>query len=96
MEGVAVEREAIGLAEFGVPGEAEPVEVFAQCGGELGARALRIEVFVAEIEDAVGDSSALVGDEEGARVAEVQQARGRWSETAGVGRGHGDGRTIQE
>ena len=90
LEGGEVEGQAIGLAELGVPGEAEPEQVFAHGGGELGARALGIEVFVAEVEEAVGGAGALVGDEERTCVAEVEKARGRGSETAGVGRrGHG-------
>ena len=43
-----------------------------------------VEVFVAEIEDAVGGAGALVGDEEGASVAEMEQASGRGGETADV------------
>jgi len=94
LEGGEVEGEASGLTQLGVPGEAEPVEVLAHGGGELGARALGIEVFVAEVKGAVGDAGALVGDEEGAGVAEVEKAGGRGSETAGVGRGgHGAGTT---
>ena len=89
-----VERKAVGLAEFGVPGEAEPAEVFAHGGGELRTRALGVEVFVAEVEGAVGGTGALVGDDEGACVAEVKKAGGRGSETADVGRrGHGAGTT---
>ena len=89
-----VEREAVALAELGVPGEAEPVEVFAHGGGELGAGALGVEVFVAEIERAVGGAGALVGDPEGARVAEMEQAGGRGGETTDVGCGHGLRTTI--
>ena len=37
VESCEVEREAVALAELGVPGEAEPVEIFAHGGGELGA-----------------------------------------------------------
>ena len=89
LEGGEVEGQAVGLAELGVPGEAEPEEVFAHGGGELGARALGIDVFVAEVERAVGGAGALVGDEEGAGVAEVEKAGGRGSEAAGVGRSAG-------
>jgi hypothetical protein len=89
VECVAVEREAVGLAELAVPGEAKPVEVFAHGGGELGAGTLGVEVFVAEVERAVGGAGSLVGDEEGAGVAEMEKAGGRGGETAGVGRGHG-------
>jgi hypothetical protein len=35
-----------------------------------------------------------VGGPEGARMAEVEQASGRWGETAGVGGGHGLRATI--
>ncbi len=95
LEGGEVEGKAGGLAKLGVPGEAEPEEVFAHGGGEFGARALGIEVFVAEVEGTAGGAGALVGDEEGACVAEMEKAGGRGSETAGVGRGgHGAGTTI--
>ena len=70
-KGGEVEGQAVGLAEFGVPGEAEPEEIFAHSGGEVGMRALGIEVFVSEIEGAVGGAGALVSDEKGACVAEV-------------------------
>ena len=96
LEGGEVEGEAVGLAEFGVPGEAEPEEIFAHGGGELGAGALGVEVFVAEIEGAVGGAGALVGDEEGAGVAEVEKACGGWSEAAGVEGAHGDESSIQQ
>ena len=90
-----VEGKAVGLAEFGVPGEAEPEEVFAHGGGEFGTRALGVDVFVAEVERTVSGASALVGDEEGAGMAEVKEAGGRGSETAdGWRRGHGVGSTI--
>jgi hypothetical protein len=57
------------LTEFGVPGEAEPEEVFAHGGGERGATALGVDVFVAEVEGAVGSTRSLVREEEGAGVA---------------------------
>ena len=85
-----IEGEAVALAKLGVPGEAEPEEVFAHGGGEFGARALGVEVFVAEIEGAVRGASALVGHPEGASVAEMEKAGGLGSEAADVRRRHGD------
>jgi len=91
-----VEGKAVGLAEFGVPGEAEPEEVFAHGGGERGARSLRIDVFVAEIEGAIGGTRSLVRDEKGAGVAEVEKACGRGCEAADGWRGHGDIVTLPQ
>jgi hypothetical protein len=88
-----VKGKAFGLAEFGVPGETQPEEVFAHGGGEFGTRALGVDVFVAKVESAVGGAGTLVGDEEGASVAEVKESRGRGSEAADGWRGHGDGTT---
>jgi hypothetical protein len=80
----AVEGQTVALAEFGVPGEAEPVEVFFHCGGELGAGTLGVEVFVAEVEQAASGAGAIVRDGEGAGVAEVEIAGRRGGETADV------------
>ena len=41
-------------------------------------------------------AGALVGDEEGAGVAEVKKACGGWSEAAGVEGAHGDESSIQQ
>jgi len=76
VESGEIEKEAVGLAEFGVPGEAEPAEVFAHGGCELGTRALRIEIFIAKVQRALRGAGAPVGDEEGAGVAEVKKAGG--------------------
>jgi hypothetical protein len=84
-EGGAVEREAVGLAEIAVPGDAEPKEVFAHGGDELGAGAVGVEIFVAEVEETVGSAGALMGDVEGAGVAEVEESGGGWGEAADVG-----------
>ena len=86
---VAVEVEAVGLLCFVLPGDAQPVEVFAHGGGEVGAGAVGVEVFVAQPEGAF--FCPLVGYPEGAGVAEVEEACGGWGEAAGVGGGHGAG-----
>jgi len=75
----AVGGQALGLGEHGrLPGDAEPGEIFNHCVDELGAGSLRVEVFVAEEQGAVMLASAVVSGEERCRVAEVEQAGGRW------------------
>jgi hypothetical protein len=81
----AVEGQPVRLADLGVPGEAQPVQVFAHRGGELRPYARSVEVLVAQVEQAVGCAGALMRDPEGTRVAEVQQACRRWGEAAGGG-----------
>jgi hypothetical protein len=76
VEGGEVEGEAFGLAKLGVPGEAKPEEVFAHGGGELGTRALGIDVFVAQVEGAVSGAGALMSDEESACVPQVEKTCG--------------------
>ena len=69
---------AVGAAEvraFG-PHDAYPAEVFEHGAGEIWARALWVEVFVAKNERSVVCERALVSRPESARVTEVQQSGG--------------------
>ena len=67
-----------------LPVDAEPMEVFQHSLSELGARALRVEVFVSEDEYAASIASTFEGDPERPSVTEVKQARGRGSDPATV------------
>lgn len=75
----------LGTADVGafVPVEAEPAEVgdgeFGHAGADTGA----VEVFGAEDDAAPCPAGKQPGEEEGAGVAEVEAAGGRWSEAAG-------------
>ena len=80
---IAVEREAVALSDLGLPLDAKPAEIFAHGGGEVGARTLWVEVLVAQPKLPGGGS--LEGNPEGAGVADVQQAGGRWREPTNVG-----------
>jgi hypothetical protein len=84
LHGCAVKRQALGLAEFTVPRNAEPAEVFLHSVGELGPRALRVEVLVAQQKLSAGIARALMRDPESARVAEVKQTGWGWGESADV------------
>jgi hypothetical protein len=76
VEGFAIGGNARGLLKLSGPGDAQPAQVFAHGFSEFFARALRVEVFVAEQERAMVLLGALVSDPESARVSEVEQARG--------------------
>jgi hypothetical protein len=89
LEGGAVGGQALGLGEHGrLPGDAEPGEVFEHGGDEFGARALRVEVFVAEKEGAVVRAGAGESGPKRCRVAEVEQAGGGGCEASNVGSAH--------
>ena len=87
----AVGGQAVGLREHGrLPRDTEPGKVFEHGGDEFRARALGVEVFVAEEEGAVVRAGAGVCGEERSRVAEVEQAGWRWREASDVvGGAHG-------
>ena len=74
LEGVVVQVETIRLAEFGVPGYAQPSQVFADGFEVMVFAALWVEVVDAEKQVAVCRVGSVVGVEERGCVAEVQQA----------------------
>ncbi len=84
-EGGAVEGETLTLRNEGtVPVETEPAEVFLERGDEFGAATGGVEVVVAKKECAVGGAGALVGEPEGAGVAQVKVAGRRWGQATAI------------
>ena len=67
------------------PGDSQPAQVFDHRSHKLGPAALRIQVFVAKNQRSAALSAALSRNPEGARVSEVQKARGRWREASAIG-----------
>ncbi len=80
-----------GAADVGafLPADSEPAQVFDHGLLEVGAGAMRIEIFVAKDEGAVCGETALIRGEESARVSQVEEACGRGGYAAAIGRGHG-------
>lgn len=72
------------IGTFG-PADAEPAQFFEHGDGEVGARALGIEVFVAEDESAIAGDGPLICRPEGAGVTKVQKAGWRRRKASAVG-----------
>ena len=70
-----------------IPVESQPAEVIEHCLHELRARAMRIQVFIAEHEFPGARARPHVSHPEGARVAKVQVSGRRRRQAAAV-RGH--------
>ncbi len=67
-----------------LPSNPQPAQVFDHGLGEIEARPLRIQVLIAEHKNAIVLSRAPVRGPEGASVAQVQQSRWRWRDTAAI------------
>src|SRR3984885_6261271 len=59
-----------------LPFDSQPVQVFDHGVDELGPRTLRVEIFVAQDEDALRVAGADISGKEGAGVAEVEESGG--------------------
>src|SRR6185437_5671302 len=83
---VSADRLAGEIGTF-IPVESQPAEVIEHCLLELRARAMRVQVFIAEHEFPGRGARPLVGHPEGARVSQVQVSGWRRRQAAAV-RGH--------
>jgi len=85
IQGSAVKRKALALVHHGwLPIETEPAQVFDHCRDEVWLAAVGIKIVVAEEQCATSGAGAFGGDPEGARMAEMQIASGRWGDAASV------------
>lgn len=89
LKGCTVGGYTLGLRQHGrLPRDAEPGEIFEHSRDEFRAGTLRVEIFVAQEEGAVVFARAIRCGEECGRVAEVEEARGRWREATDVNGAH--------
>jgi hypothetical protein len=87
-QALRVGREGAAYVRAFLPFDAEPAQVFQHGLLEVGAGAMRVEVLVSKDKGAACGEAALIRGEEGARVAEMEEACGRRRYAAAIG-GHG-------
>jgi hypothetical protein len=91
--GLGIGAEGAADVRAFVPANAEPGEVIEDSLGGAGDDARRIEVLHAEDERSAGLDSRGCAEDGGGGAAEVEEARGRGSESAAIG-GHGEGASL--
>jgi hypothetical protein len=86
MHSFAVRSQPLALAHLGVPGNPQPAEILSHSLGEVGARTLRVEIFIPQPQRSSSRARALSRNPERPGMSKVQESGWRGSQPPNVAR----------